>query len=80
MVERVSLRPAEAAEAIGCNIATLYRWRRKGLLRIVRIENSAFVPMADINRLLGLSPDALVGQTVGQGAPAAERTPDISMA
>lgn len=49
--ERASLRPAEAARALSISRATLYRWERKGIIRITHIEGCALVPMSEIQRL-----------------------------
>ena len=49
---RQAYRPEEAAEALGVSKTTIWRWRKAGRLRFVRVGRIALVPAAEIDRLL----------------------------
>jgi excisionase family DNA binding protein len=49
---RLALRPLEAADALGVDRTTLYRWARDGRIRFARIAGTTLVPMTEIDRIL----------------------------
>jgi excisionase family DNA binding protein len=47
-VERIALRPAEAAQALGVHRATIYKWMDSGYLPSVVKGRARFILMADL--------------------------------
>jgi excisionase family DNA binding protein len=51
-IERIALRPAEAAEAIGVHRATIYKWMDSGHLPSVVVGRARFIRVSDIKALM----------------------------
>jgi excisionase family DNA binding protein len=50
-VERVAYRPAEAAEALGVSVATIYRLIGRGEIRAVKIGRAVRIHRDELERL-----------------------------
>jgi excisionase family DNA binding protein len=51
-VERIAFTVVEAAEAIGRDPATLFRWIKNGALRATHVGGSTLITRAELDRLL----------------------------
>lgn len=51
-VERAALSPREFYETIGISAATLWRWRKAGLVKVVKVGGRALIPSTEVDRLL----------------------------
>lgn len=58
----------EAARALSVTERTIYRMEKRGEIRIARLCRRVAVPVAEIERLLGVKP-VPVGEPVGEPKP-----------
>lgn len=51
-VDRLSLRPPEAARMLGVSARTLYNWAKRGVLKPIKIGRVCIYPRSQLERFL----------------------------
>jgi len=58
------LSAAEAAEALGVSLMTIYRWMKSGKITPIQLIGKTFIPKSEIDRLNGLTQIETTGSTL----------------
>lgn len=59
MTERQFYRPDELATAMGESLDNIYRWIRKGKIKVVRLDRKIWIRRAEFNRIVHGEPETL---------------------